>query len=120
MGSNGYRNCIGDTRTDLPASVVKSQIARTDSDSYRMVLSELEGLNEASSDQVEASRHPYGDMPLMVLSSDMPPRPDADTRTRMHIWYAMHKKKSHSSPAAESTASFRGLHITFRKANLKP
>lgn len=101
MGSNGYRDCIGDTRTDLPPDVVKSEIARTDSESYRMALAELEGLNGASSDQVEASRHPYGDMPLIVLSSDMPPRPDADTRTRMHIWYAMHEKIAQLSGRGE-------------------
>ena len=102
MGSDGYRDCIGDyTQTDLPPNVVKSEIARTDSDTYRMALSELAGLNGASADQVEASRHSYGDMPLIVLSSDMPPRSDADTRTRMHIWYEMHEKIARLSTRGE-------------------
>ena len=101
VGSNGYRDCIGDTQSDLPPDVVKSEIARANSDSYRMALSELEGLEGASSDQVEASRHPYGDMPLIVLSSDMPPRSDADTRTRMQIWYAMHAKIAQLSSRGE-------------------
>lgn len=101
VGSNGYRDCIGDPQTDVPPNVVKSEIARTDSDSYRMVLAELEGLDGASSDEVEASRHPYGDMPLIVLSSDMPPRPDADTSTRMRIWYAMHEKIAQLSNRGE-------------------
>ena len=100
-GSKGYRDCIGDTQSDLPPDVVTSEIARTDSDSYRMALAELEGLEGASSDQVDASRHPYGNTPLIVLSSDMPPRSDADTRTRMRIWYSMHEKIARLSSRGE-------------------
>jgi pimeloyl-ACP methyl ester carboxylesterase len=91
-GSQAYRDCIGEPDPDLPAEVVGALAARTTSATYEMVLSELEAFSGASSDQVDASRRSYGDMPLIVLTAGGVGTLDADGATRTRIWTGMHDR----------------------------
>jgi pimeloyl-ACP methyl ester carboxylesterase len=89
-GSKAYTECIGEPDPDLPPEVTSALAVQTTSDSYRMVLSELHEFDGASSDQIDASRRSYGDMPLIVLTAGGVGTPDPDAVTRMKIWIAMH------------------------------
>jgi pimeloyl-ACP methyl ester carboxylesterase len=89
-GSKAYKECIGETDPDLPPEVTSALAAQTTSDSYRMVLSELHEFDGASSDQIDASRRSYGDMPLIVLTAGGVATPDPDAVARMKIWIGMH------------------------------
>jgi pimeloyl-ACP methyl ester carboxylesterase len=89
-GSKAYKECIGEPEPDLPPEVTSALAVQTTSDSYRMVLSELHEFDGASSDQIDASRRSYGDMPLIVLTAGGVGMPDPDAVTRMKIWITMH------------------------------
>jgi pimeloyl-ACP methyl ester carboxylesterase len=102
VGSKAYSDCIGSPDSDLPATAFRGLAARITSDSYRMVLSELQEFNGASADEVDASRRSYGALPLIVLTAGGVGTPDADTVARTRIWTEMHERM-----AAMST---RGLH----------
>jgi pimeloyl-ACP methyl ester carboxylesterase len=102
VGSRAYSDCVGSSDGDLPAAALRGLAAQITSDSYRMVLSELQEFNGASADQVDASRRSYGALPLIVLTAGGVGTPDADTVTRTRIWSEMHERM-----AALST---RGLH----------
>lgn len=91
-GTALYKDCIGDPDPDLPPDVVSALVAHTTSDSFRMVASELKEFSGASSDEVDASRRPYGDMPLIVLTAGNPGGSDPDTLIRSAIWTRMHDR----------------------------
>jgi pimeloyl-ACP methyl ester carboxylesterase len=91
-GSPTYSDCIGSPDEDLPADVWSALAARITSDSYRMVLSELQEFSGASADQVDASRRSYGAMPLIVLTAGGVGTSDPDTVTRTRIWTEMHDR----------------------------
>jgi pimeloyl-ACP methyl ester carboxylesterase len=96
-GSQDYRDCIGEPDPDLPASVVAALAARTTPDTYRMIFSELQAFSGASSDEVDASRRSYGDLPLIVLTAGGVGTLDADGATRTRIWTGMHDRMAHLS-----------------------
>jgi pimeloyl-ACP methyl ester carboxylesterase len=91
-GSQTYSDCIGAPDEDVPDDVFSALAARITSDSYRMVLSELQEFSGASADQVDASRRSYGSMPLIVLTAGGVGVPDPDTATRTRIWTEMHDR----------------------------
>lgn len=91
-GTDAYRDCIGAPDPDLPPDVAVALVARTNSATYEMVLSELEAFSGASSDEVDASRRSYGDMPLIVLTAGGVGPLDADGATRTRIWTGMHDR----------------------------
>jgi pimeloyl-ACP methyl ester carboxylesterase len=100
--SSTYRDCIDNADPDLPADVKQALAARVTADAYRMILSELVEFSGASSDEVDASRHSYGDMPLIVLTAGGIAAPDADAATRIRIWTERH--------ARMAQLSSRGIH----------
>jgi pimeloyl-ACP methyl ester carboxylesterase len=102
VGSKVYTDCIGSPDSDLPAAAFRGLAAHITSDSYRMVLSELEEFNGASADEVDASRRSYGALPLIVLTAGGVGTADPDTVTRTRIWTEMHQRMA--------TLSSRGLH----------
>jgi pimeloyl-ACP methyl ester carboxylesterase len=95
--SQTYKDCIGDPDPDLPNDVVAALAARVRPDTYVMILSELEEFSGASSEEVDASRRSYGDMPLIVLTAALAPNADPDTITRTRIWTAMHDRMAQLS-----------------------
>ena len=111
-GTPAYHDCIGEPDPDLPPTVVRALVARTTSDSFRMILSELEEFSGASSDEVDAARRSYGDMPLIVLTAGDPGGTDPDTRTRAGIWIQMHDRMaSLSSRGVNRTVAGSTHHI---------
>jgi len=102
VGSKAYADCIGSPDCDLPAPASRGLAAHVTSDSYRMVLSELQEFNGASADEVDASRRSYGALPLIVLTAGGVGTADADTVTRTRIWTEMHERMA--------ALSSRGLH----------
>jgi pimeloyl-ACP methyl ester carboxylesterase len=102
VGSKVYTDCIGSPASDLPAAAFRGLAAHITSDSYRMVLSELQEFNGASADEVDASRRSYGALPLIVLTAGGVGTPDPDTVTRTRIWTEMHERMA--------ALSSRGLH----------
>jgi pimeloyl-ACP methyl ester carboxylesterase len=102
VGSKAYVDCVGSPDSDLPAAAFRGLSAQITSNSYRMVLSELQEFNGASADQVDASRRSYGALPLIVLTAGGVGTPDADTVTRTRIWTEMHERMAELST--------RGLH----------
>jgi pimeloyl-ACP methyl ester carboxylesterase len=93
QGSKAWKDCIGDPEPDLPASVTNALVARVTPDTYRMVLSELSEFEGQSSDQIDASRRPWGAMPLIVLTAGgTAPSTDHDQALRNQVWLEAHQR----------------------------
>jgi pimeloyl-ACP methyl ester carboxylesterase len=92
-GTQTWKDCIGDSvPADLPAAVTKALAARVTSDQYRMVLSELLAFEGPSSDQIDASRRSWGDLPLIVLTAGGTSVPDHDQAIRNAVWMQAHDR----------------------------
>jgi pimeloyl-ACP methyl ester carboxylesterase len=92
-GSKAWKDCIGDPEPDLPASVTNALVARISPDTYRMALSEVSEFEGRSSDQIDASRRPWGDMPLIVLTAGgTTPTTDHDQALRNQVWLEAHER----------------------------
>jgi len=91
-GTQTWKDCIGDPVPGLPAAVTKALAARVTPDQYRMVLSELLEFEGRSSDQIDASRRSWGDLPLIVLTAGGTSPPDHDQAIRNTVWMQAHDR----------------------------
>jgi pimeloyl-ACP methyl ester carboxylesterase len=100
-GTADYEQCVVDSGSqDLPPQVVAA--LAPNAGTYRMAISELEGLEGASSEEVEQAERSYGEMPLLVLTADVPPNADADELARRKLWVAAHDRIAHLSTRGEN------------------
>ena len=100
-GTADYEQCVADPGSqDLPPQVVA--VLTPTAGNYRMAVSELEGLEGATSDQVEQAQRSYEDMPLIVLTADVPPNADRDELVRRKLWLAAHDRIAHLSTRGEN------------------
>jgi pimeloyl-ACP methyl ester carboxylesterase len=102
-GSKAAADCVDTPNPDFPAAV-NTHLAQLSSHPplYRESLSEEEESIGAGSDQVEASKRSYGDLPLIVLTapapdSPTPNGPDAEFLARNKVVAAMHDETARLS-----------------------
>lgn len=91
--SEVWKDCIvPTTEADLPADVTNALVARITPDFYRMALSELLEFEGVSSDQIDASRRSWGDLPVIVLTAGGTSTPQGDAAIRTRIWTEAHDR----------------------------
>ena len=95
-----FKRCLAAPRPDQPAKVNAARLAESLRPStWRTQLSELDNLWPATSDQIDAGRQSYGDLPILVLSAD---GTYASAPRAQELWLRLHEEL-----AAKST---RGAH----------
>lgn len=97
--------CAAQPRADLPAAVSRARLAEaTRPAGWRAKVSELETLWGATSDQLDAGRQSYGDLPLIVLTADgtYSSAPEEYRAPLAALWSQLH-----SELAARSTKGVR-------------
>jgi pimeloyl-ACP methyl ester carboxylesterase len=102
QSSKLWKECVGEPEPDLPAKVTDALVARITPDFYRSALSEVSEFEGESSDEVDASRRSWGNLPLIVLTAGDTGPPDHDQAIRNRLWM-----EAHDRIAALST---RGVH----------
>jgi len=92
QASQMWKDCIGDPEPDLPAGVTKALVERVTPDFYRAALSEVSEFEGESSDEIDASRRSWGDLPLIVLTAGGTSAPDHDQAIRNRVWMEAHDR----------------------------
>jgi len=90
--SQVWKDCIGDSEPDLPATVTHALVARITPDFYRSALSEVLEFEGESGDEVDASRRSWGNLPLIVLTAGGTGTPDRDQAIRNRVWMEAHDR----------------------------
>lgn len=94
------KRCVATPRPDQPPKVNAARLAESLRPStWRTQLSELDNLWPTTSDEIDAGRQSYGDLPIIVLSAD---RTYANAPRAQELWLRFHEEL-----AARST---RGVH----------
>jgi len=106
-GSDMYKQCTVEPLPELSEAVNAAMVNNSARLEYHLAdLSESENVFDLSADQVRASRHVYGDMPLVVLTRGKwpPPKPNA-TRNELAAAEARHQawNRLHDDVAKLST-----------------
>ena len=118
VGSQTWKDCIGDPDPDLPPGVVQALVKRETSDSYRMALSELLEFEGRSAEQIDASRRSWGDLPLIILTAGGTSPPDADQAIRNRVWMEAHDRMAKlSSRGANRVVANATHHIQLSQPN---
>jgi pimeloyl-ACP methyl ester carboxylesterase len=95
QGTEMYKRCMPEPVAHFSTALNAVMLAHSATPtSQQAVLSELENVYYASSDQVRAARRRYGDMPLIVLThAPFPKAPDetqAQRDLRTKLWETLH------------------------------